>query len=128
MNKETTPIENDFGLIKYFCDEWGCEPSDTYNTTVNCKLGSDFRWYKLGLSKGFSESAKIIAEKDKEIEKLTRRLAGSDRLFTKTQELLKKAVGVIDYYAPILEERLSCGAFARQFQKQNQEALKEILK
>jgi hypothetical protein len=37
--------------------------------------------------------------------------------YEKLEQQLKEATEVIDYYLPILEERLACGAYARQHKK-----------
>jgi len=37
------------------------------------------------------------------------------KIISEAQKQLKEANDVIEYYLPILEERLSCGAYARQY-------------
>lgn len=54
-------------------------------------------------------------ELEQQLEDVDKDFWNLKKLFDKNVLQLKEAESVIDYYLPILEERLSCGAYARNY-------------
>jgi hypothetical protein len=86
---------------------------------------SGFNAFENGESVGIDEVCKYIDKLEQQLEEANDKIEEINNYLPKIGESsyammvkqLKEAENVIDYYLPILEERLACGAYARQYKK-----------